>query len=130
MRILFSALALATYLFLSSPQVVFGDVVSLEWDKVTKDVSGNQLTKPLSGYKLYVAQTAGSYGTPTVAFIPPASSGAIESYRYSNNVRGTYFAVVTAYNSDGESDYSNEVTFTVTAKMPAKSTALVVKKVE
>lgn len=130
MKTLIGSIILATYIFLSSPQIAFGDVVSLEWDKVTKDVSGNLLTKPLSGYKLYVAQTAGSYGTPTVVFIPPAASGAIESYHYSNTVRGTYFAVVTAYNSDGESDYSNEVTFTVTAKMPAKSIALVVKKVE
>ncbi len=135
MRTLIGSLLLAGYLFLTSPQMALGDTINFEWDKVTKTVSGDPLVS-LSGYKLYVSQISNSYGTPTAGFIAPkpvAVPPAVqvpEAYSYVNNVPGTYFAVVTAYNSDGESDYSNEVTFLVKSKLPSKITTVLIKSIK
>lgn len=129
MRTLIGSLLLAGYLFLSSPQTAHSDVFKLEWDKVTTDTTGAPLTVKLSGYKIYVAQTSGNYGTPTIAFVAPALTGTVEKYTYTNVVRGTYFAVVTAYNSKGESGHSNEITFTVLANIPDNPVGLKATKV-
>lgn len=56
------------------------------------------------GYKLYISQTAGSYGTTAAATVTGTTHTITVPV-------GKHYAVVTAYNSSGESAKSNEVMF-------------------
>lgn len=125
-------MVLFVFITVGDPMPAVADMITFEWNKVTTDVSGQPLTgaTKLTAYKLYVSSVSGGYGSPTIAFITPATTGTVETYKYTNNVRGTYFATVSAYNSAGESLKSNEVTFTITAKMPIAATDLIVKSVQ
>lgn len=59
-----------------------------------------------SGYKLH-------YGTSSGTYIGSADLGSGTSYVINNVPDGTYYLAITAYNSAGESCYSNEVSITI-----------------
>lgn len=92
------------------PAIVFADNFTLAWEPVTVDVSGAPVIG-LLGYKVYKSSVSGTY-TTSVITTTEATAEIIE------NTVGTYFAVVRAYNSVGESGPSNEVSFTVVGKVP------------
>ncbi len=95
-------------LLLASP--AYADTFTFTWEAPTVDVSGAPLTE-LTGYKLYVSTKSGTYTAP-VSTISGLSA------IYDESKVGKYYAVVTAYNSGGESVYSNEVQFEVKQKAP------------
>lgn len=67
------------------------------------------ITPTVVGYKVYVGNASRVYNTPIVI-------GNITSFVVSNLVAGTYFFAVTAFDASGnESDYSNEVSTTITS---------------
>lgn len=99
-------------LLLAAP--AFADTINLAWDKVTLGVDDLPLQE-LTGYKVYKGTAAGDYSTPLVTITP-----ATENYSFEQSIIGTYFFVVTAYNSVGESGHSNEVSAVVNPKVPAK----------
>ena len=72
--------------------------VKLEWHKVEN----------ADGYKVY-------YGTQTGTYQTPIDVGAETTYSLQLN-GGTYYFVVTAYNSYGESGYSDEVSCAILEK--------------
>lgn len=98
------------------PTLVFADTKTLAWDPVTTDVNGNSIT--VTGYKIYVSQTSGSYTAPAYGNVVGATTSTL-----TKTVPGTYYVVATAYITEGnvtqESAYSNEVSFTVVAGKPA-----------
>lgn len=110
MKRIFFVLGLLSYIFLTSPSVL-ADSFTFVWDKVTTDMNGAPIQE-LSGYKFYVSQTPGIYGA---AIGLPTQ----ETITYTQTIKGKYYAVVTAYNSAGESARSNEVEFNVVVSKPA-----------
>ena len=79
--------------------------VTLAWD-------GSSSTE-VTGYRVYYGAVSGNYsnsvvvGNGTTNTVPGLASGA------------TYFFAVTAYNASGlESDFSNEISYTVPRKLP------------
>jgi hypothetical protein len=71
----------------------------------------------LAGYKLYVGFSSGNYGTSI-------DVGDATQYTLGDLTEGeTYFLALTAYNTSGlESDYSDEVTYTVTSASSVETT--------
>jgi len=93
------------------PALGRADNISFIWDPVTTGVDGQPVIG-LLGYKLYISNTAGTYGAaPKIQVVGNTTV-------ITENAIGTYFAVVRAYNETGESANSNEVTFQVKAKVP------------
>src|SRR5690606_41140435 len=77
--------------------------VTLTWLPPTENEDGSALTD-LAGYKIRYGQSPGNY-TKTVTVPQPGLS----SWQIDNLVSGTYYFVISAYNSSGvESSYSNE----------------------
>jgi hypothetical protein len=74
---------------------------ALTWDAPTTNVDGTPITA-LAGYKIY-------YGTKSGVYTGVIDAGSSTSFAFNNLAPGTYYFVVTAYDSLGtESDYSNE----------------------
>ena len=70
----------------------------------------------LAGYRLYMSNTSGSYGTTPIATIPAGT----ETLNYDVSPDGTYYFVMTAYDTnDNESGYSNEVSTVIDETAPA-----------
>ena len=77
--------------------------VTLTWLPPTENEDGSALTD-LAGYKIRYGQSSGNY-TKTVTVADPG----VSSWQIDNLVSGTYYFVISAYNSSGvESSYSNE----------------------
>ena len=75
----------------------------LFWDAPTTNPDGSPLNGTLAGYKVYYGTSSGSYSTVIDA-------GNVTSYDVSGLAAGTYYFVVTAYDTFGsESPFSNEV---------------------
>lgn len=85
---------------------VVGDTVTLTWIPPTEDIN-NQPLLELSGYRLYESATPG--GPYTKIADPPAGT---VSYLLTP-AEGLHYYVMTAWNSGGESVYSNEVAVTI-----------------
>jgi predicted phage tail protein len=94
-------------------QVAYSDTLTFTW--VAPPVSEQA---PVDGYKLYISKVAGEYS------ITPKATVTGTSAIVSETAIGKYFAVVTAYNTAGESGRSNEVTFEVKARAPGAPTGL------
>jgi hypothetical protein len=76
--------------------------VILSWDAPTTKATGAPLDN-LSGYKIY-------YGNSSNNYITWLDVGNVTTYRIKNLPPGTYYFIVTAYNTAGdESLHSNEV---------------------
>jgi hypothetical protein len=94
-RVLLGVLAL-----LAAMPLTAGDV-TLAWDP--------NVESDLAGYKVYYGKAPGVYGAPI-------SLGTQTTYTVTGLAPGTYYFVVTAYNTSGlESGFSNEVSTTVPA---------------
>lgn len=93
------------------PSLVRADNFSVIWDPVTLGVDGSPVVG-LLGYKLYVSNTAGTYGAT------PEATVTANTTTISRSAVGTYYAVVRAYNAAGESANSNEISFQVRVKVP------------
>jgi hypothetical protein len=75
----------------------------LVWDAPTTNPDGTPLNGTLAGYKVY-------YGTASGNYTMVIDAGNVTSYDVSGLAAGTYYFVVTAYDTVGsESPYSNEV---------------------
>ncbi|RMF86394.1 MAG: fibronectin type III domain-containing protein, partial [Nitrospinota bacterium] len=83
--------------------------VQLVWDAPTTNADGTPLTD-LAGYKVYYGQSSRNYGSPV-------DVGNQTTYILAGLSRGeTYYFAVTAYDTSGnESEFSEEVTYTVPA---------------
>lgn len=100
------------------------DTLNFAWDPVTQDFSGNSI-KELQGYKLYVSSSPIAAGWPIAGLTPVATVAAdTTSKQLINDTVGKYYAVVTAFNSAGESEPSNEVSFEIKIKPPKAPTRL------
>ena len=101
------------FAFANGGQVVF------EWDPNSEE--------DLAGYRLYQTTTPGSYiyGEENAIGIIPIGT---ETYTLTMNVDGTFFWVLTAYDTAGnESGPSNEVTTDVNFKPPSPPTGCVLR---
>jgi hypothetical protein len=97
-----------------TPLVSRADTIQFAWDAVTQGIDGQPVVG-LLGYKLYISNTAGTYTTPRITATGTTTS-------ITENAVGTYYAVVRAYNEVGESGNSNEISFTIKAKVPGAPT--------
>jgi hypothetical protein len=89
---------------------LFAAEVSLAWDPST---SSN-----IAGYKVYVGTASGNYRAPTT--IPNQTA-----YTVTGLQPGTYYFVVTAFNTVGdESDFSNEVTTIISSGISSVTLAI------
>ena len=83
-------------------------VVKLSWRPPTENTDGTPLLD-LSGYKIYIRTSEGSYTE-----LIDLSSPELTMYVADNLAPGTYFFVITAYDSARvESDFSNVVSKTI-----------------
>lgn len=81
--------------------------VMLEWDAPLLDADGSRLDG-LSGYRVHWGDRSGVY-------LQRVDVGLIEAYTVQVLEEGTYYFAVTAYDEHGnQSDFSNEVSATVT----------------
>ncbi|MBI5755921.1 MAG: fibronectin type III domain-containing protein [Nitrospirae bacterium] len=79
---------------------------TLLWDPPTTNTDGTELTD-LTGYKVYYGTESGNYTAST-------DVGNVTTYTVSDLPPQTYYLAVTAYDVYGnESDYSNEVSKTI-----------------
>lgn len=74
----------------------------------------NENTDDVTGYRLYHRTPSENYSNSVGLDIGKKNFATLE-----NLEPGTYYAAITAYNSVGESDYSNEVEFTVSSDTPS-----------
>src|SRR3972149_2470938 len=90
----------------------------MTWDPPTTNTDGTPLTD-LAGYKIYYGTTSGNYTSNIDA-------GNVTSYTLTNLTNNvTYYFAVTAYNtSANESDYSTEVSKTITGTSDTAAPAL------
>jgi trimeric autotransporter adhesin len=76
------------------------------WDAPTTNADGTVLTD-LAGYRIY-------YGTSPGDYPSNIDVGNVTTYVFSNLAAGTYYLVITAYDTSGnESSYSNEISKTL-----------------
>lgn len=108
-------LLLAVLVMFSIPPSAFAGTssVTLQWDAPTTNADGTPLTD-LAGYKLYYGPSSGNY-------IKNIDVGNVTTYKASALPDGSYYFVVTAYDTGGnESDYSNEVHSILDTMKPGK----------
>jgi hypothetical protein len=78
-----------------------------------------------TGYRLYQSHTSGSYtygaGAADLAATIPGTT--TSTYTLTGLVDGTYFWVMTAYNANGESGPSGQVTATLNSTYPSQAPA-------
>ncbi len=124
MKRLFSVLMVGAILLFAS-MACAGTSVTLEWDANTET--------DLAGYKMYykVGPSGGAPydGTGAVEGDSPIDIvGNVATFTFSNLLSGTYWFVVSAYDTEGlESDYSNEVTATLNSLAPSAPKNLIIK---
>lgn len=80
-----------------------GDTVELSWTAPTESVDDQPLLE-LNGYRLYESATSGGPYTK----IEDIAAGNV-THMLIGLTEGSHFYVLTAWNSGGESDYSNQV---------------------
>lgn len=102
-------------LLLCLPIAARADSYTVIWEPVTQGIDGNPVVG-LLGYRIYVSTMPGVYGAT------PKATVLTNSTVISETMIGTYYLIVRAYNSTGESANSNEVTFQVKPKVPAAPT--------
>jgi hypothetical protein len=79
---------------------------TLSWNAPTTNTDGTPLTD-LVGYKVYMGTSSGNYTTVV-------NIGNVTTYVVNNLAPGTYYFVVTAYDSSNiESSFSNEASKTI-----------------
>ncbi len=88
-------------LILFLPTIAFAESVKFVWDAPVGDI-------PVTGYKLYISPTSGVYGPPVSTVL---STSKTYTFYIPTNMQGVFFVTVTAYNSVGESERSNEISF-------------------
>lgn len=104
-------------LLLASP--VQAEVIKFAWDKPLTNADGSPVT--LSGYRFYISPVEGEYG-PANATLP--ASSLTFTFLVPEKMAGkAFYATVTAYNAQGESERSNELRFT-TKPRPAAASGL------
>lgn len=96
-------------LLLFLPTIALAESVKFAWDPPPGEA-------PVSGYKLYISPISGVYGPP-VSTVPSTSK--TYTFLVPLNMQGTFFVTVTAYNSVGESERSNEISFITKPKPQA-----------
>ena len=97
-------------LILSSHNAFSGEAV-LSWDPPTTNTDGSSLTD-LAGFKAYYGTASGNYGIII-------DVGNVFTYTVTGLSNGTYYFVVTAYDTSGnESGFSNEVSKTISGAPP------------
>lgn len=96
------------------------EIIKFVWDKPTANADGSTPVT-VSGYRFYISPVPGTYG-PSNAGIP-ASSTTYSFVVPEKMAGGSYYATVTAYNAQGESERSNEIQFTTKPK-PANASGL------
>jgi hypothetical protein len=82
--------------------------LTLSWAAPTQNEDGSPLTD-LAGYRVYYGTSSGSYSE-----VVEINSPGMNRYVIDNVAPGTYFVVMTSFNSkDLESDYTEEASFSV-----------------
>lgn len=112
-KLLFAIIAM----LLVSPAIVFaGESVTLSWNPNTET--------DLAGYRLYQSAVSGQYTFGADAAVAEIPAGT-ETVTLENIADGTYYWVLTAYDTDGnESGPSNEVTLAIDTTPPDPPTGL------
>ena len=108
MKKLILMLMFVMLIFVLLPSLSWGASATLSWDPPTTNEDGTTLTD-LAGYNIHYGLSSGNYNTTI-------NAGNVTTYEISNLPIGTYYFVVTAYDtSSNESEYSNEVNGEVTS---------------
>jgi len=90
-----------------------GTFTAMSWNAPTKNTDGSLLTD-LAGYKVYYGTSSGHYTGSIKVIGKNSTSISAATLTSSVPAPGTYYIVVTAYDTSGiESDYSNEVNITL-----------------
>lgn len=117
----------ALMLFVSIPATAFGESLEFSWE-YAPDMDN------VVGFRLYASTTSGQYAEGDVIADVSYQTG-VGQYTAERALSGTpgqettYYFVATAYNEDQESDYSNEVSYSVLGS-PESLTFTVVVPVE
>ncbi|MDH5648309.1 MAG: hypothetical protein OEY67_01530 [Gammaproteobacteria bacterium] len=101
----------------SSPPPPAINSVVLTWDGPRTNANGSTL-RDLAGYKIYMSTVSGQYDATKVVAVVPASptGGGSERFQKDNLASGTYYFVVSAYDSavpPNESIFSGEASKTI-----------------
>jgi len=106
-RFILAGLILVISLFLGEGAKDCAAQVSLGWSAITTNTDGSPCTD-LAGYKVY-------YGTASHQYSSYRDAGNVLTYNLTGLSSGTtYYIAATSYDTSGvESDYSNEVVYTV-----------------
>lgn len=90
----------------------------VSWTAPSTNVDGSPAV--VVGYKIY-------YGTVTKTYTLNKDVGNVLTYTIVNLAPGTYYFAVTAYNSGGESVFSNEASKIITVAVPNPPAGCTVK---
>ena len=107
--------ALGLVLGLFGPSMAASDKVTLAWEQ--------DMTVPVVGWRVYRSETAGTYGTEPFQQVvwngtPAPEYVASASIPVQAGTMKVFYWVVTAYNAEGESGRSNEVSTTHDFRVP------------
>uniref|UniRef100_A0A6M3M3N0 Fibronectin type-III domain-containing protein n=1 Tax=viral metagenome TaxID=1070528 RepID=A0A6M3M3N0_9ZZZZ len=116
MKKILLAFLMILIIIVGSSQVYAGDKqLTFAWNQ--------DITIPLTGWKLYMANTAGGpYPETAWAIIPFVAAQqeytSDQVFTSPDNEIHTYYFVLTAYNNNGQSAYSNEVSCQIDFQKP------------
>jgi hypothetical protein len=102
--------SLLAFILLLHAGPIYAGSAQLSWTKPTTDSDGNPLSE-LQGYKIYYGTSARTGTSQPGGYdnVQTVSNGDTLNYTFSNLTDNTlWFFSVAAYNSAGESDFSNE----------------------
>ena len=132
-RILFALLLLAFAVPAFAVGPVVGSTCKFEWTEPQTNTNGSNLTD-LAEYRLYISQTAGSYGSTPAKIIPapladPAAASVLQTPCPAGIPEGQNYAVMTAVDVAGNaSAFSIEAPFVFDTVAPGSPVQLTPKK--
>jgi len=112
---------------------VVGSTCKFEWTEPQTNTNGSNVTD-LAEYRLYISQTAGSYGSTPAKIIPapladPAAASVLQTACPAGIPEGQSYAVMTAVDVAGNASvFSNEAPFVFDTVSPGSPVQLTPKK--
>ena len=132
-RILIALLLLTVAVPAFAVGPVVGSTCKFEWTEPQTNTNGSNLTD-LAEYRLYISQTAGSYGSTPAKIIPapladPVAASVLQTACPAGIPEGQSYAVMTAVDVAGNASvFSNESPFVFDTVSPGAPVQLTPKK--